>query len=131
MKYHPDRNRNKSDAEQEDASKKFKDITEAYSVLSDKDKKKKYDCGQMDFDGDTGAQYYNMNEEMGGMGGMPGTTTFTFSGNPGSSGNVDPNEIFKMFFGGGMSGMSGMSGMGGMGGMGGRGSKMRGGGMNF
>ena len=46
MKYHPDRNRNKSDAEQEDASKKFKDIAEAYSVLSDKEKKKKYDCGQ-------------------------------------------------------------------------------------
>lgn len=47
MKYHPDRNRNKSEAEQEDSSRKFKDIAEAYGVLSDKEKKKKYDCGQM------------------------------------------------------------------------------------
>jgi hypothetical protein len=29
--------------------------------------------------------------------------------------NVDPTEIFKMFFGGGMGGMGGMSGMGGKG----------------
>ena len=43
MKYHPDRNRTKSDAEQDEASKKFKDIAEAYGVLSDKDKRKKYD----------------------------------------------------------------------------------------
>ena len=37
-----------------------------------------------------------------GMGGMGGNTTFKMSGN---MGNVDPNEIFKMFFGG--SGMGG------------------------
>lgn len=39
MKYHPDKNRNKSEAEQADAEKKFKEITEAYGVLSDPKKK--------------------------------------------------------------------------------------------
>lgn len=50
-------------------------------MLSDEKKKVLYDSGQMDYDGDQGS----------GMGGM----------------NVDPNDIFKMFFGGGMGGMGG------------------------
>lgn len=60
--------------------------------MTDPKKKQLYDSGQMDYDGDQGAGF--------GGGGM---------------GGVDPNDIFKMFFGGG--GMGG--GMGGMGGMGG------------
>ena len=50
LKYYPDRNRNKTDAEQDEVSKKFKDFAEAYGVLSDKDKRKKYDCGKMEYD---------------------------------------------------------------------------------
>ena len=52
----------------------FKDIAEAYQVLTDKDKKRKYDLGQ-DLDG----------QDFEGFGG----------------GGVDPRDIFKMFFGGG------------------------------
>ena len=39
MKYHPDRN-----AGDERAAKKFREITEAYEVLSDEKKRKEYDC---------------------------------------------------------------------------------------
>ena len=53
------------------ASDLNKSTSEAYGVLSDKDKRKKYESGQMEYDGDQGAQYYDMDEEMGnGMGGM-------------------------------------------------------------
>jgi DnaJ family protein C protein 7 len=102
LKYHPDRNRNKSEAEQEETSRKFKEAAEAYGCLSDPKKKQMYDSGQIDYDGDQGAGF-------GGMGG-----------------NIDPTEIFQMFFGGGgmgggMGGMGGMGGRGGMGGFGGGG----------
>lgn len=42
MKWHPDRNSSK------EAEEKFKQITEAYSILNDKEKKKKYDSYGMD-----------------------------------------------------------------------------------
>lgn len=144
LKYHPDRNSTKTDAEKDEATKKFKDIAEAHGVLSDKDKRKKYDLGQSDFDGNFDGDYDKMNAGMGGMGGMPqGGRTFKMSGNMGgmggNMGGIDPNEILKMFFGG-MGGQRGGSqffaassggnqnsnmdfedfgGFGGMGGMGG------------
>ena len=43
MKYHPDRQTDKSDAEKKEAEEKFKEAAEAYSVLSDKDKRARYD----------------------------------------------------------------------------------------
>ena len=49
LKYHPDRQVGKSEAEKKDAEAKFKEVAEAYSVLSDKDKRAQYD--QFGFDG--------------------------------------------------------------------------------
>ena len=42
-KYHPDRQNGKSDKEKQEAENKFKEINEAYSVLSDAEKRKNYD----------------------------------------------------------------------------------------
>lgn len=43
MKYHPDRQAGKSEAEKKDAEAKFKECAEAYETLSDKDKRANYD----------------------------------------------------------------------------------------
>ncbi len=82
-KYHPDMN-NGDDS----SSEKFKRISEAYEILSDSDKRKRYDqyghsgINEDDFNFDDFAR--------GGFGGF--------------------EDIFDMFFGGGMNGMSGMGG---------------------
>ena len=46
LKWHPDKNPNN----REEAEEKFKKINEAYSILSDKDKRNEYDHGGMNFD---------------------------------------------------------------------------------
>lgn len=43
--WHPDKFATKTDAERQEAEEKFKEITEAYNVLSDPDKKHQYDFG--------------------------------------------------------------------------------------
>lgn len=78
LKYHPDKN------QEPGAEAKFKEISSAFEVLSDKDKREIYDKY-----GEEGLQ----RQQGGGCGGF---------------GGADPNEIFRMFFGGG-----GMGGMGG------------------
>lgn len=87
IKYHPDKNPGNKEAEE-----KFKEAAEAYSVLSDADKKAKYD------------QFGHA-----GLGGQAGPD---FSGGFG-----DLNDILNNLFGGGFGGFSG--GFGGFGGFGG------------
>ena len=43
LKYHPDRQKDKSESEKKEAEEKFKEIAAAYSILSDPEKKEHYD----------------------------------------------------------------------------------------
>ncbi len=96
LKYHPDR----SDAE--DAEEKFKEINEAYQVLSDEKKRKAYDqFGHQAFKGGMGGSPFS-----GGARSGPRTYTYTYGSgeNPFEDFDFgDPFEIFDTFFGGGFS----------------------------
>jgi DnaJ-class molecular chaperone len=105
LKFHPDRNKEK------DAEAKFKEINEAYQVLSDDKKRQAYDqFGHAAFDPAAGA-----GGGYGGAAGNPfaggarsGPFTWSYSSTGGAGGNPfegmdfsDPFDIFESFFGGG------------------------------
>jgi len=75
LKHHPDRNRDNT----EEAERKFKEISKAYSILSDPQKRETYDKFGLDFleqsghGGDAAGSAFDIFENLfGGMGGMPG-----------------------------------------------------------
>ena len=83
-KYHPDANPdNKKEAEA-----KFKELNEAYEVLSDKQKRQNYDMF-----GHSGPQ--------GGFGGSTGNGYYSYSTSGFDGFDIDIDDIFSSFFGGG------------------------------
>lgn len=85
--YHPDRNKEPLAAE------KFKEINEAYEILSDPQKRKQYDTfGTAGQGGSAGGNAYSQ-----GFGG------FDFSGQGFNTEDFDLGDIFNQFFGGGSS----------------------------
>jgi len=96
LKWHPDRHSSKPEEEQKKAEASFKDVGEAYAVLSDPKKKEKYDHG------------YSLEEiEQG--------------GGAGGGVHMDQEDLMRMFFGAGGFGGGGMGGHQGFGGGGGGG----------
>eukprot|EP00922_Rhytidocystis_sp_ex-Travisia-forbesii_P061025 GHVS01090504.1.p1 GENE.GHVS01090504.1~~GHVS01090504.1.p1 ORF type:complete len:345 (+),score=39.97 GHVS01090504.1:267-1301(+) len=79
MKWHPDKHT--TEADKKKAEDMFKDIAEAYDVLSNKDTRNVYDTY-----GEEGLKHGGP----GGGGGNEGTTTYH---------GVDPSELFSKFFG--------------------------------
>lgn len=60
LRFHPDRYAGKSEAERKKAEDKFKEVAEAYGVLSDKEKRKRYDTyGDENADFDSGFEGFS------------------------------------------------------------------------
>ena len=88
--FHPDRNQGKPKA-----AERFSEITQAYDLLSDKDKRARFDRGEIDFDGNPLGFGYG-----GGPGGGGNQRGFRADGFEGFQPGGDLGDIFEGLFGG-------------------------------
>src|SRR5687767_6350441 len=91
---HPDRNKDNPNA-----AKRFSDVTHAYDLLSDKDKRARYDRGEIDEDGNPKMPFGG---GFGGGGARPGQQSGGFDGYPGgfeAAGAADLSDLFEGLFG--------------------------------
>lgn len=90
---HPDRNKDNPNAAQ-----RFSDVTRAYDLLNDSDKRARFDRGEIDAEGNPANPFGGGGNPFGGGGGGG------FRGNPG--GGADLGDIFEGLFSGGRGGGS-------------------------
>ena len=94
---HPDRNKDNPKA-----SEKFSQVTNAYDLLNDKDKRARFDRGEIDGDGNPAAPF-----GFGGGGGRAHPGGFRSEGYESGPGGPDMSDIFEGLFGGAQRGGGG------------------------
>ena len=110
---HPDRNKDNPKA-----AERFAQVTKAYDLLSDKDKRARYDRGEIDEDGNP-RMPFGSGYGGGGAGARPGAGS-GFEGYPGgfTADAADLSDLFEGLFGAATSGRRGAGGGGAFGGFG-------------
>ena len=105
---HPDRNKDNPKA-----AERFSDVTKAYDLLSDKNKRGQFDRGEIDADGNPANPFAGMGGGFRGSGGggQRGFRPEDFQGfGGGGGGDMDLGDLFEGLFGGGGRRSSGMGG---------------------
>jgi DnaJ-class molecular chaperone len=92
---HPDRN-----ADNPKATERFSDVTRAYDLLTDKDKRARFDRGEIDIDGNPSGFGFGGGGPGGGFGGGGGQRGFRADGFEGMGEGIDLGDIFDGLFGG-------------------------------
>ena len=93
---HPDRNKDNPKA-----SERFSQVTNAYDLLNDKDKRARFDRGEIDGDGNPAAPFGFGGARPGGGRAGPGGGFSSAGYEFGTGGDADMSDIFEGLFGGG------------------------------